>query len=184
MENAPKKALGFLTELLKSQNINQKELAERIGVTPQRVSWIFKKADDCSLGRAQDIAKAAGYGLKVDLIPSEEKKRPKKEKISLGDYKYGDVNIKIKGLVLVDRTAPQPVVIADCVKDCTEDRRLWFLANFIKRENVMLNQVTENIGVSKSYLYFSFKTDDIPVSVIYRIAAAYGQDVVWSLEKL
>lgn len=53
------------------ENISVKELATRLGMTPQAVNDYFHN-DDCKLSRLEDIATACGYQLKWELVKKEE----------------------------------------------------------------------------------------------------------------
>lgn len=180
-DKAPKR-LSFLKELVKSQGVTQKELANRLGVTPQRVNMIFGKEDDCFLARACEIAEAVGYKLSVELLPSENRPEEEPVTINLQDYQYEGVAVKIKGDVQVKNKPAYSY--PSYISDCPKDKRLYFLACFIKEVNIPLFQICGELGLSSSAFNYTFKNDNILVSNIHKIASTYHMDVVWSIEKL
>jgi transcriptional regulator with XRE-family HTH domain len=184
MENTEKTpgALLFLDQLVKSQGVTHKQLAALIGVTPQRISYIFNKADDCFLSRACEIARSVGYDLKVNLVPNAGKIRT--TEINLEGYRHNDVDVRINGKILVKRKPQSATRYPDYIQNCPTDSRLHFLAEFIKKENLLLYELAGSVGLSGSFFNYTFKNDDILVSILYRIAQAYGCDISWSLTRL
>lgn len=184
MENTEKTpgALLFLDQLVKSQGVTHKQLAALIGVTPQRISYIFSKADDCFLSRACEIAQSVGYDLKVSLLSNPGKIR--ETEINLEGYRHNDVNVRINGKILVKRKSKSATRYPEYIENCPKENRLHFLAEFIKKENLMLYELADSVGLSGSFFNYTFKNDDILISVLYKLAQTYGCDISWNLTRL
>ena len=71
----------IIKERRKAKGLNQTELAEKSGITQKTVSFLESgKSDNITIDSLRGIAKALDC-LVVDLLPEEDKKRPRKVKI-------------------------------------------------------------------------------------------------------
>lgn len=150
----PRKNLGELLTFLEGQHpdgmaIN--DIAQKLGVTQQSVSGMFMK-DDIKLSRAESIAEAYGYQLKLFF--------PKRE--------------NILGLT------PPPSLLKE--KDFPNIGNLAGLYRYLLDSNITLNSISTRIGMSFGVIQRAFSKGDIFISTLYEIAKELKIEVYWTFE--
>lgn len=151
----PRKNLGELLNFLERQHpeglaiIN---IANKLGITQQSVSGMFMK-DDIKLSRAEEIADAYGYELKLYF--------PKRESI------FG--------------ITPPMSLLKE--KEYPNIGNLAGLYKYLLDSNITLNHISQRIGMSFGVVQRAFSKGDIFISTLYEILKELNIDVYWSFEE-
>lgn len=152
----PRKNLGELLNFIEKQHpeglaiIN---IAERLDMTQQSVSSMFMK-DDIKLSKAENIAEAYGYELKL-YFPQRENKL---------------------GLML-----PPSGLLRQ--KDFPNIGNLAGLYKYIIDSNMTLNSISQRIGMSFGVMQRAFSKGDIFISTLYEILKELNINVIWAFEE-
>jgi len=160
--------LGFVRTLMENRQITVKEMSERIGITPQMMSYIFNVNDDCTL----DVLYRMMNEMNIDCSVSYELPAPKKQK-NAANYEFG-------GDVIVGKRN----ILPDYVQNVPADARLRFLADTMKETELNLVEFSDKVGIFRQAFRRFFKKDDIKISQICDIANALGAKIHWQLNEI
>ena len=170
--------LFFLYKTLKTLGYTHKQIGKAIGVSEQSISWMFSVKDDCRLSMAQKILEHVGYNLQVKL------NRKETPKISYLDAKGGNnngVKFVIEGDIVEKKTETR---FPYYIQDCTPDKRLYFLAEYIKEITSSLPEISKKTNLEMTIIRYMFTQDDLKISQIYKIASRTDAEIVWKINKI
>ncbi len=159
--------MGFIRTLMYNAGVSLKDLAKRIGITPQMLSYMFNVSDDCTL----DVLYRMMNEINIDCSVSYELPAPKKQK-NAANYEFG-------GDVIVGKRN----ILPDYVQNVPADARLRFLADTMKETELNLVEFSDKVGIFRQAFRRFFEKDDMKISQICDIANALGAKIVWTLER-
>lgn len=176
--NTDSRRLAFIDNILKAYGINHKELALKLGCTPQNVYWIFGVTDDCALSRAEQMLAALGLRLQVTLERNNGVQTP--QKLNDAQFVSNNVRNRIQGTLpeAMKTTARQ---LPGYITACPDEARLKFLADYILTLGLPAVTIERNAGMTHGNLFNFFKRDDINISKIFDIVQATGGEIVWNV---
>ena len=165
--------LAFIQNILNSYGVTRNDLARELGNTTQNLYWIFSVRDDCTLSKAEEILAVCNINLEVEL-------KPKIKRLDNREFLSDGITNKIVGELAETstfHTVKQPKYITDCEKDS----RMYFLAEFITENEIDTRLLEKKIESSYGHLRQIFMTDNIYLSMIYKIANATNSEILWKI---
>lgn len=172
--------LAFLASIMEAYGINQKNLAELLGTTPQAVNWLLSVKDDMKISRAEEFMDKLGLSFRIEF----KQKEPQKKEIQIEEKEFSSSGVKntIRGSIIETMkfaSADTPSYIVNY----PEDGRLAFLANYLKTRKGSLSELCEQCGYAVNFFHNVFVRNDMQISQVFKIAQVTGQEIVWSIEQ-
>lgn len=180
LQNAEnKRRLYFLAKTVKALGYNYKQIALKMGLTQQTMTWIFSVKDDCKLSMAENILDAIGFNLGVEIKNSNKKYISKEE--TTGGTESG-VKYTIEGdIVSIQKELGQPM--PEYIREINPEARMCFLADYFKSLGFRITDLSNKIEINLTGIRYIFVHDDIKISQIYQIAGKTGGEVIWKINK-
>lgn len=178
--NTSNRRLSFLTKIFKALGYNKVEIAKLAGETEQSLYWKLNTVDDCKLSQAQRYLELIGLNLKVRLDNKKSIAPIKLEKNKSG--MNNGVKFKIEGDIFEDDYKIN-TKYPDFIVGCAPGSRLYFLAEYIMSLNVRFSVFLEKVEMEFTSMKRYFSTDDIKISVLFKIAEKTEGDIVYIINK-
>ena len=173
--------LAWLDELIRSCGFNHKTLAEKAGMTPQALHWIFSVADDCTLSKAESLLNAIDLKLRVKIAPLEGKKA--NQKTIRKTWQSDDATMEIAGDVNITTPAsnyPYP----DYIQNYPENGRMSWLVNFIVEKGLSMRSFGMCYGLEPLMVRYWITNDDIRISQLIETATKMNMKIIWQINKI
>jgi len=145
-----KENLDFMTEFLLETGLSISQFAERCGRTRQDISYLIRQ-DDIMLSSATEFFTKNGYKL-------------------VFSYNAAATDTQHPTVITMD--------IADVDYSATTKCRLYFLKKQMRRYGLSGKEVADQINVPQHFMKYAFIIDDMRISKLKEIAAAYN----WTLK--
>ena len=174
--------LAFLANTIRAMGYTKSEIAAKIGLTQQALSWIFSVKDDCKLSLAKEILDSIDLTLSVEIRKQEIAKTTSLKLQQNKSGKNQGVPFVIEGDI-IDTPFGNTYSIPSYISKCPEDSNMYFLAKHIIESQVPTNEILKNTDLDYTGLRYIFTKDDIRISHIYQIARSTGGEIVWKINR-
>lgn len=174
--------LAFLDQIIRSCGYNHKTFAEKAGLTPQSVHWIFSVVDDCTLSKAEELLAAIGLTIRATLEPDKgAKPQAKLEKTT---WQNDNVTMVIKGDIDSIAQKGNAYPYPDYIKNYPKEGRLYWLAKLIQDQGYNMTSFSKLIGYEPLSVRYWFNVDNLRISQLRDIARVTSMKIVWEINKM
>lgn len=146
------KYLQFVHAFIGQTGKTLEQIADEAGITRQTIYHWFNK-DDAKISSIINFIEKCGYKITFSLKPA--------------DNKVGDA------LVTINRKE---------VPETTGTKRLSFLNDAFNIYNISKKDTAKELGIGYTALYYWFKSDDVFISYVYKMAESSGLKLVIKID--
>ena len=167
-EKMSERVMAFFIAIKESLHLSWSQIAKQSGYSQQAISWIITN-DDAKFDVIFNILNSLGFQLSPSFLSKQKGTRVIKEN-SRFDIVGEFPSTKI--------TRIQTIIDASLLDN---DKRLYFLTEFLNDNRITIVELSKTIGVSTASIKGWIKRDNIPISLMYKIADRYSQRIRWRL---
>lgn len=157
--NTGRRRLAFARALIKQRGVTLSQVADRMGMTQQALSWIFNVQDDCYISVLKRMMDAIGIDCQVGF--GEKDTHKAEEPQATADI------FSFEGNVTIGKPKSD---LPDYITDCPPDANMRFLADYIKGKYHNMNAFNIATGTNHTSMKGFFQHDDIKLSFLAMFA--------------